>query len=195
MSFPIPLHDKKFRYLAFHVIALMLFSGILSAQEVYLKPVDRAGQDASFVAFRSRMIAAAERRDASYILSIVVSNIKNGFGGSDSIANFKRQWKLTSRKSQFWKEFLGAIKNGGDFENGRKSFTAPYTFSSWPDDIDGFDYHAVIGRNVNLRKKPHINAEITAKLSYNIVKIERELDSQTGKSDYPDWWLVKTQGG
>ncbi len=177
------------------VLFLTVLAAVASAQERYVKPVDEAAQDASFLAFRTKLIAAAERRDANYILSIIDPQIKLGFGGVDGIANFKRQWRLTSRNSEFWKEFLAAIKNGGAFENGRRSFMAPYTFTSWPDDIDGFEYHAIFGNNVNLRKQPSMNAEIITKLSYNVVQIQPETVPKSGKSEYPQWWLIKTLGG
>jgi len=177
------------------VCLVSTFAVATFAQERFVKPVDDAKLDASFLAFRTKLIAAAERRDANYILSIVDPKIKNGFGGEDGIANFKRQWKLTAKNSKFWNEFLAAIKNGGAFGEGRTTFTAPYTFSSWPQDIDGFEYHAIFGNNVNLRKEPEMNAAVVTKLSYNVVKIERELVPKSGKSEYPEWWLVKTLGG
>ena len=161
-----------------------------------MKPVDEAAKDASFLAFRTKLIAAAQRRDATYIFSIVDSKIKNGFGGNDGIANFKREWKLSSKNSKFWKEFLLVLKNGGAFEKGgRPSFIAPYTFSSWPDDVDGLEYQAIFGNNVNVRSEPRMNAGIVTKLSYNVIKIRYELVPKSGKSEYPGWWLIKTRGG
>ncbi|MEQ1603527.1 MAG: SH3 domain-containing protein [Pyrinomonadaceae bacterium] len=177
--------------LVFTVLSLSVF-----AQEKFVKPVDEAAKDASFLAFRTKLISAAERRDINFILSIVDPKIKNGFGGDDGIAAFKRQWKITSKKSEFWKEFLVVVKNGGAFEKGgTSSFMAPYTFSSWPDDVDGFEYHVIFGNNVNLRREPDMTAEIVGKLSYNVVKIEPETVPKSGKSEYPDWWQVTTLGG
>ena len=179
------------------VVVAILAACVMSAiaQERFIKPVDDAKLDASFLAFRTKLIAAAEHRDANYILSIVDPKIKNGFGGDDGIANFKREWKLTSKNSKFWKEFLTVIKNGGAFGEWRTTFTAPYTFSSWPDDVDGFEYHVIFGNNVNLRKSPDMNAEVITKLSYNVVEIQPETVPKSGKSEYPGWWLVKTRGG
>ena len=78
-------------------------------------PVDEANLEPSFVAFRAKLIAAAERKDAKYILSIVDPKISNGFAGLDGIANFKKEWKLESKNSEFWNVFLPVIKNGGHF--------------------------------------------------------------------------------
>lgn len=175
----------------------MLFAVGARSQEKYVKPVDEASKDASFLAFRTRLIAAAERRDVNYILSIVDRRVKNGFGGEDGIANFKRVWKITSKKSDFWKEFLPVIKNGGAFDkDDRTTFMAPYTFSSWPDDVDGFEDQVIFGNNVNLREEPNTNAKVVAKLSYNVVKVQYESVPKSGnKSEHPGWLRVTTKGG
>lgn len=172
------------------ILALTAFS-----QERYVKPVDDAAKDASFLAFRKKLIAAAERKDIKYLLSIVDPKIKNGFGGQDGIANFKRDWKLTTKNSRFWKEFLPVIKNGGSFDNNGRSFMAPYTFSSWPDDIDGFEYQVIFGSSVNLRKSPDLKGDVIARLSYNVVQVEYETLPKSGRSEHPGWLQVKTLGG
>src|SRR5688572_20942566 len=101
--------------LALSVLGLLLLALAASGQERYLRPVDEAEKDASFVAFRTKLIAAAERKDGRYILSIVDPKIQNGFGGRDGIANFRRDWKLDRHDSAFWQEFLEVVKNGGSF--------------------------------------------------------------------------------
>jgi hypothetical protein len=181
------------------VLFLAVLAAVAGAQERFVKPVDEAAKDASFLAFRTKLIAAAERRDVDYIMSIVDPRIKLGFGGEDGIANFKRQWKLASKTSGFWKEFLAAIKNGGAFEKGRKTFMAPYTFTSWPDDIDGFEYHAIFGNNVNLREAPATDSRVVGRLSYNIVSVDNEKSVMTNAAKEEDrefvWYKVKTLGG
>jgi len=181
---------KKTSFIILHTLIL---ATLAFAQERYVRPVDEAAQDPSFLAFRVKLIAAAERRDSAYILSIVDRNIKNGFGGSDGVANFRRGWKLPGRNSSFWKEFLPVIKNGGAFNDG--VFMSPYTFSSWPNDIDGFEYDVIFGNNVNLRERPDLRSRVIAQLSYNVVKIESQTVPKSGRSEYPDWRLVRTMGG
>lgn len=175
------------------LILIILFAAAAFGQERYLNPVDEAGQDASFLAFRTKLIAAAERKDAKYILSIVDPSISNEFAGTKGIASFKKEWKLEQKSSKFWAAFLPVIKNGGKFEgegaNKLTRFTAPYTFSAWPEDLDGFVYSAIFGSNVNLRKAPNAHAEIVGKLSYNIVKPEDEDVIPEG------WEKVSTLGG
>lgn len=162
-------------------------------------PADEAKMEPSFLAFRTKLIAAAERKDAKYILSIVDPNISNGFGGRDGIANFKKDWKIESKNSEFWAEFLPVIKNGGHFigeGNNRLSlFAAPYTYYGFPDDLDGVPNFAIFGSEVNLRKAPSVGSEVVAKLSYNIVELIEDAASTAEDQRKSGWYKVKTLGG
>lgn len=169
----------------------------ISAQERFVKPSDEAAKDSSFLAFRNKLIQAAQQRDAEFLLSITDKNIKNGFGGEDGIENFKKQWKLSNRSSAFWKEFLTVLTNGGAFDRKNKnSFYAPYLFTNFPEDVDAFEYQAIFGKNVILRAKPDIRSEIVANLSYNIIQRDWE-NSIKAKNDKDKilWVKIKTLGG
>jgi hypothetical protein len=190
--------------LTFLLLFFALACSFTAAQERYVKPVDEAAKDASFLAFRTKLIAATERRDLNYIVSILDPQIKLSFGGDGGIADFKKMWKISAKNSTFWDEFLRVIKNGGAFDgkgkNKYSSFIAPYTFSSWPDDIDGFEYVAIFGSDVNLRERPSENAKIVDKLSYNVVSPNNEesikVKNGPGEGDWVYTWMkVKTLGG
>lgn len=176
---------------------LILFSLSVSAQERFVKPVDEAGKDTSFVQFREKLINAVKKRDSKFVLSIVDKNIKNSFGGNDGIVEFRKQWKITNPKSEFWKEFLTVLTSGGTFDKRRRNaFYAPYLFTTFPDDIDQFEYQAIFGNNVNLREKPDLNAPIVASLSYNVVKIDYQNSIRSPKNDEEVLWLkIETLGG
>jgi hypothetical protein len=174
------------------------FLGVSAQPERYVKPVDEARKDASFLAFRTKLIAAAKRRDAKYVLSIVDPGIRNTFGDDDGIRYFKKVWKIESPKSEFWDEFLKVITNGGAFskESGPKVFFAPYTFSGFPDDIDSFEYNAIFGNNVNLRAEPDLKSKPIALLSYNVVKVDYQNSvKKSGTEDEYSWLKVETMGG
>lgn len=181
------------------LLCCFIFVGFIgiSAQERYVKPVDEARKDASLLAFRTKLITAAKRRDAKYILSVVDKDIKNSFGGNDGIAEFKKSWKIESSKSKFWSKFLPVITNGGKFfsEGGKtKLFIAPYSFEGFPDDLDAFNYSIIFGNNVNLRAKPELNAAVVGKLSYNIVEITNSIKAKSNV-EKDDWYEIKTLGG
>ncbi len=177
-------------------VLIVLLGAAVIGQERFLKPVDEAAEDASFLAFRNKLIAAVEKKDSRYILSMVDPKIKNGFGGRDGIANFRRDWKLDRHDSEFWPKFDWVIRNGGAFtgegSKKRNNFAAPYVYSNWPEDLDAFENFAITGTDVNLRKAPGTDSEVVGKLSYNIVKIESDLGAD---GRVPEWRRVSTLGG
>ncbi|HRH42597.1 MAG TPA: SH3 domain-containing protein [Pyrinomonadaceae bacterium] len=180
-------------------IILFLFLLFLPvvAQEKFVLPVDEASQDAAFLAFRTKLIEAVQKRDTKFVLSIVDKSIKNGFGGNDGINEFKKQWKIYNRNSELWKELLIVLTHGGTFDKENKgSFYAPYLFTNFPDEIDAFEHQAIFGSNVNLRAKPDTNAPIVASLSYNIVKTDYQnsIKSPQNKEQF-SWLKVETLGG
>ena len=180
-------------------LLLIVLTGVGLGQERFVKPVDEAGQDASFLEFRAKLIEAAERKDAAFILGILDPKINLSFGGDAGIADFKRIWKINSKNSKFWDEFLTVMKNGGKWwkdEKGGKTFFAPYTFDGFPQDLDVFMYEAIFGSNVNLRESPSTDARVVAQLSYNIVTVESDPDTAAGKiRQNRGWSKVKTLGG
>jgi hypothetical protein len=177
---------------------ILSFGLALNAQERYVRPADEAAHDASFFAFRSKLIAAAERRDARFIYSILDPQITHSFGSHAGVGAFKRYWKIESPRSRFWEEFLTVIRNGGHWAKlgeGPPVFAAPYTFNGFPDDLDLYEHAAVFGTSVALRKSPTPAAPLVARLSYNIVRLETENLPRTGRSRYAGWWRVRTLGG
>lgn len=189
----------------FFTFFLLIFavSGLLAQerQERKVLPVDEGKTDASFSAFREKTLEAARRRDAKYILSIVEPNIKNTFGDSNGIEEFKKMWKLTSPQSEFWKEFVTVLANGGAFWKRpgapkKQIFQAPYTFTEFPADLDSFEYQSIFGSSVNLRSKPEPGAPVVAALSYNVVKVdfENSVKDETREGKYL-WMKVETLGG
>lgn len=186
----------RFAFFAFFLSAV--FSITISAQERQLLPVDEADKDASFKVFRDKLIAAVKRRDAKYVLSVVDPKVKNGFGGYDGIANFKKQWKIDSPKSELWDELLFVLTHGGSFQTqGRtKTFEAPYIFTDFPDELDAFEYSAIVGANVRLRAKPDLSAPVVGDLSYSIVKVDYEnsVEEKPNMGNYK-WLKVETLGG
>lgn len=179
------------------LILLSLFTISIPAQEKFAMPVDEAEKDPSFVIFRDKLLKAIQKRDIKFVLSIVDKNIKNGFGGEDGIANFKKNWKVYNRNSELWKELEIVLTHGGTFDKqNKRSFFAPYLFTTFPEEIDAFEYQAIFGNNVNLRAKPDANAPIIASLSYNIVKTDWENSVKLPNNENEFLWLkVETLGG
>jgi hypothetical protein len=164
-----------------------------------LPPADEADKDPSFKTFRDGLIDAVKRKDTQFILGILASDILNDFGGGNGIDNFKAKWRLNKTgESKLWSELDTVLSMGGSFrvENGKRTFWAPYVYSTWPDDFDcGEDAqcYAVTGDHVNVRREPSSTSPIVASLSYDIVKSKIE-DTESGKT--PEGWTrVIVPGG
>lgn len=182
---------------------MLVFAFTAIGQERYVKPVDEGPKDASFLAFRTKLIAAAEKKDVNHIIGILDPKITVSFGGHEGINDFKSYWKINDKNSRFWEEFLRVIKNGGHFNgegrNRMNSFNAPYDVTP-PEDLDHWEHHAIFGNNVNLREQPNMNAKVITRLSYNIVRIDEPaaIRKKTGSGEWDwvyDWHKVETLGG
>ena len=152
------------------------------------KPVDEAATQPDFLAFRTRLQAAIARHDVSALLEMVDPGIKNSFGGNDGIEEFKEMWRPNDPDSEIWKELGTVLALGGSFA-GPTNFTAPYTFSSWPHEIDSFESIAVIGADVRIRSRPEPNGPVVSTVSYAILQLDS--DAVTGNEA---WTAVKFGG-
>ncbi len=183
--------------LCFTAIFLAVFAAIpAGAQERFLRPVDEGPEDASFTAFRTKLRAAVEKRDAAFIYSILDPRIMLSFGGSQGLKDFKQNWKIENKRSDFWPAMKAVIENGGHFDRENavrsNSFWAPYTFNGWPQDLDAFEYAAIFGKDVNVREAPGKTAKVVAQLSYNIVKAEY---GEPRGDKISEWAKITTLGG
>lgn len=132
-----------------------------------LFPVDQA--DPSFRAFRTQLLEALARRDTTFLLSILSPEIKNSFGGDDSIAGFRRMWHLDKPNSPVWETLGRVLRLGGKMQD--STFVAPYVFAFWPDSIDAFEHIAVIHNAAPLFDVPDTTAKVLGTASYSILKV------------------------
>jgi hypothetical protein len=171
---------------------LLVHVTVYHAQERrVLLPVDEAVSRPDFFTFRARLAAAVAQRDVAAILDAVHPDIKSSFGGDDGIEDFKRMWRLDESDSMFWKEFGTVLALGGSFDD-TDAFTAPYTFSRWPNDVDAFDYVAVVGSQVRIRSLPRADASVISQASYRILQLDREATSKDWTSE--EFTAIKIDG-
>jgi hypothetical protein len=166
-------------------------------RERRLLPVDEASKDPSFLRFRTGLSRAVERRDAAFVIRALDPNITNSWGGDGGIAEFKNTWKPERPDSELWPTLGRVLGMGGSFApDDPKAFWAPYVFSKFPEDLDAFDYAAVVSRSVTLRSNPSPGAAPVATLSYHLVKVHNDdpafWHSERGE---PEWYKVSTLGG
>jgi hypothetical protein len=154
-------------------------------------PVDEAATRPDFFTFRAHLQAALVQRDLAALLDVVHADVKASFGGDEGIEAFKRLWRVEDKDSNLWHELATVLALGGSFD-APDSFTAPYTFSRWPDDADAFENVAVIGSNVHIRTEPRLDAPIITIVSFCVLP----LDPEALNSDWTnnEWAAVTVNG-
>jgi len=172
----------------FILLFIMISYQLSTAQVAKLYPVDEAARDPSFFIFRARLLEAIQLRDAAFIISILSPSIKNSFGGNDGIEEFKKFWKPEHSESRLWNTLMRVVGLGGSFD-GNSRFMAPYTYSKFPEEIDGFTHGVIIGENVRVRKEPGTAGEVIGTLSYDIVKVI-DWEPKTAGANKEKWVLV-----
>ena len=174
------------------IAVLMVFvAGQAAQQSRVLLPVDEGASQADFFTFRARLVVAIAERDAAAVLDVLHPDIKLSFGGEHGIDDFKQMWQIEEADSKFWKEFGTVLALGGSFD-GPDMFTAPYTFSRWPRDVDGFDYVAVVGSEVRIRTLPRADAPVVTQVSYEVLQLDAEASSKDWMTE--DWTAVRIDG-
>lgn len=173
---------------------------ILESGKLY--PVDEAPLDSSFLIFRGQLLDIIRAKDFVRLMPLVDQNIKASFGDANGKEGFIQMWNLNDlnkiNSSELWSTLESVLQQGGTFSSagGRRSFTAPYTFSNWPDQYDAFEYMVVQGTGVRFRALPELNGKIITNLSHDIVKIlDRNGPEQTIGGETHNWAQVESLDG
>ncbi|MCM3871338.1 MAG: SH3 domain-containing protein [Pyrinomonadaceae bacterium] len=177
------------------LIAVLSLTATASARK--LLPVDEGAKDASFKTFRDSLIRAVRQRNTRFVLSVLHPRVHLSFGGHYGKKDFLELWKPDSPKSELWNELSTALLLGGTFgiSEGKRVFWAPYTFIAFPDDLDPYEYAAIIGENVRVRSQPNTSASIVTILSYDIVKATRLITENTREVNPRGWVRVAVPDG
>ena len=146
------------------------------AQIARLLPVDEAAREPSFFLFRARLMDAVVSRDTTFLFAHLSPDIRTSFGEGGGPDDFRRMWTPGEPDSEVWAVLGRILSRGGTFSAGPDAadslyrFTAPYTFSAFPDDVDAFTYQVVTGDNVRVRAQPDVSAAVIDTLSYDVVE-------------------------
>ena len=166
------------------------------AVKVY--PVDQAGRDPSFAAFRRQLLHAAYEYDSRFVVAHLSPGIKTSFGSTGGIADFRQRWQPDRRDSDLWPVLIDVLTHGGSFgpPGQRAQFWAPYWFSTWPENQDPFFKAVIIGRQVPLRSVPRHSAPVSGRLTYDIVAVKtfQPVTEKAGSRSYR-WLAVTTADG
>jgi hypothetical protein len=160
------------------LVALMLvmaaYSGPLHSQEGKMEPHDEALTDASWAAFRARLLTAVEKRDRQFVLSVLDPAIRNGAAAPRGIAEFRKQWELDSNSGVFWSLLPSALSVGSAYlerRNRPRELCAPYLLGKWPVSVDPSVYGAISARDTMVKAGPSWDTDTLTRLSYEIVRV------------------------
>jgi hypothetical protein len=153
-----------------------------------LLPVDEATSCSDFGAFRQRLRDIIARKDSAALLAIVDPAIRISFGDNNGRDAFRREWVDGTAAGDVWRELGEVLRLGGRCRDGA-TFTAPYVFTDWPEDLDAFEHGAIIGTHVRLRSGPGLTAGVITLLDYAIVRVDSWGD------DRDAWVAVTTLDG
>ena len=179
-------------------LLLTASAAVAAPHAVRLLPVDGAGKDTSFAAFRKELREAVRRRDSPFVMSVVDPKIEMGFDGNAGIKDFKKVWKPERKESDLWPVLDQILGMGGTFEksNGRREFCAPYVTSRFPAGFDEFESGAITGKDVCLYARPQAGAPVLGTLSYDVVKVLDWSGERSQKATTKDRWvLIRTPQG
>lgn len=141
--------------------------------------VDDSVNDPELKSFLDSMRDAVRKRDVTSLLEYTADDVVCGFGGDDGKAAFVRMWKLQEKpeESPLWRELGEVLRLGGtDFteQEGVRAFIAPYIVETWPDEVDTFEFGAIVGDKIHVRSGPGKDHPVLATVSRIIVRIEDE---------------------
>ncbi len=184
------------RLLAALVMSLLAFAPA-SANELTerVKFWDDGPQDASFVKFRNALKDVIARRDAPALMKLVAPNIKNSFDDAEAgAARFRKGWKPEDPKSAIWPALSLVVEMGGNFDS-KTAFSAPYVFSAFPSDVDGFDKVVVTKEGAVMRAKPKSDAPIVRPLDRDILTFVGDPPKPQHEAGPDNWIEVKDAKG
>jgi hypothetical protein len=166
------------------IAACLLAASLASAQSWKLPLKNEESRDPGLVAFLKNLRDTARKNDVAALLRAISPQIKNGFGGDDGEAAFRRAWELDKGNSPVFAVLTNILSLGGAWIDDQ--YCAPYLVAGFPPEIDAFSHHVVVGQGVRLRSAALPDAPVVARLSYDIVEtLERTAD----------WSRVKTHDG
>ena len=156
------------------IVLLGLAAPGAGAQERKLAPVDEAGNDASWISFRNRLLGALEKRDRKFVLGVLDRNVRNGSDAPRGIPEFQKQWELSADDSPLWRALSSALFLGSAWlarEKRPRELCAPYVLAKWPADLDPVAHGVVVAREALVKAAPSSGSQTLATLSHDIVAV------------------------
>ena len=164
-------------------------------------PKDDSLTDKEFSIFISNFKKDVKNKNIESLKKSIAPDLSWTFGEESGIKSFLKWWKLDKNpgSSGFWNEMDKVLSMGSVFYNEEKTSHAfPYLFVTFPADYDSFQFAAVTGKKVNVRKTASSKSAVVETLDYEVVKTSAaETNSKTEKIDgiTGTWIKVTTSTG
>ncbi|MCW1427886.1 hypothetical protein [Novosphingobium sp. JCM 18896] len=153
-------------------------------------PRDECGTIPGARAFRERLAAAVQARDAEAIAAMATPDIRLGFGGQDGVQRFRAALKAPDGKLM---NELAALLPLGCAGSDGGGLTVPWYFQQEVGDVDSYSAMLVTGVNVPLLAEAKPGAAVSETLSWDLVSLTKGLSpgapfqqvkSAAGKTGY-----------
>jgi hypothetical protein len=130
-------------------------------------PRDTCGAVDGAGAFRQRLAAAVEARDADALIALAADDIKLDFGGGEGTAELRA--RLADEGRELWNE-LDALMALGCSANEQGGITIPWYFDQDLGEADPYAAMLVIGEDVPVLTAPRPTAERLDAISWDLVE-------------------------
>ena len=160
---------------------------------VQLLPIDEGRNNKQFTTFRESLMAAIAAENLDWILNRVAPEIHFSFGSGPGKEAFIKNWKQIGW-DKFLTELQRVVENGGHFQQ-PDFFSAPYTFSNWPAQLDAFSYIMAVKHNTRVFAEPNLDSEPIGYLNYEAVGVEEWNSEDFENGDvWENWFKVRWRG-
>jgi hypothetical protein len=179
------------------LLLALLLPPAAEATHLTYPPFDEGTGDASFKAYRARLLGAVERRDAEAVAIMASPDIKLSFGDDGGRAQLIQELKDEVDGEWRWQTLERVLKEGGGFRDGL--FIAPWSFLYEPPEIlDIYSVALVGGTNVRMRAAPSTDAQIIRALTYEVVEMppyDPSREDVATDSSGREWRRMRTTPG
>lgn len=156
-----------------------------------LFPIDEGSRDASFAAFREKLLAVVGAHDEAGLMKLIATPLQYSFGVNEGLSGFRKHWKLdkNSTESDLWPALDFVLRHGGKFDKGGY-FWAPYFYIAWPEspNLDAFRYAAVTNTHVPMYALPSRKSDVVSALNYDIVRYLAPRSNDKYPPHSPNLW-------
>src|SRR5262245_41320785 len=157
------------------LLATSVTHAALEEKEMPFAPIDQGANDANWQAYKSRLLAALQKKNRQAVLAAIDPNVDNGPKMKRGVAEFRRRWDFDKDTSPLFDELRKAVSLGGAFvksERGQRRYCTPYVAAKWPTTHDPFQWGAITAADVLVKAEPSSDSRTLGTVTHLVVKVE-----------------------